>query len=248
MKRRIGALYVLLPIFIGLSFFNPGSIVATTFGAIGHFIFILFAAILFWSTAVAESSGQDRMWYRISIGFFIWSIAILFRLCEMYLHQPGYGTVADSFWVLGNLLLILGVLGWFLEAKPSRIQMLLAFLIPGAAMALLYSLSLQQLLTDPARSDVLKSLDIFYIASDLLILAFLFVPARRVNAWGGRLMFCGFLLFFFSDLAFIHVASNRDSDVLKYLDIPYTVSDFFLAVAAGKQLELVTRRNVSANE
>jgi len=242
MDRFKVILYISLPVFLVLLSINPGSTVTSTIGAFSHLLYMFITAILFWLTAADESPESDRTWYRISIGMFVWSIAATLRLCEIYLRQPGYGTISDSFWVVGYLLLIAGVFNWFRAAGPSRIQIALTFLISGTIWVMLFILSLHPLFANPSRSILLKSLDIYYIGTDVLIVALLSAPAMRTAFGGSRLMLCAFVILLVGDLFFIRVAKNPASDILKYLDIPYTVGDFLLALAAIKQHEIVTER------
>lgn len=230
-----GILCLLLIVFVAPSILFPEYPGTSTYAAAGHLLFVLAAALLFWSTAVAASAGEDSIYYRISIALFVWSAAIVLRVFETTLHQPAYGTVADAFWVAGYLGLGVGTYGWFRRAGPTRGLILWIGAITISAFGVISYLFLSPLEEDSSRSTLLKTLDFFYIAVDVIILGFLSAPASKAAWPGSRFMLCGVLILLGSDLLFIRVATIPDSLLNRYLDIPYTVGDFMLALAASKQ-------------
>ena len=232
-------LWLLLAIFVAPSVLMPRSPDASTIAAAGHLVFILAAALLFWSAAVAASSSIDKIYYQISIAMFIWSAAVVLRVLEPMLRQPAYGTIADAFWVVGYLVLIAGAYSWFRSAAPTRSQILWIVVILISAFSLIYYFFVSPLVEDSRRSDLLKSLDVFYLAGDLMILGFLSAPASKPGSPGSRLMLCGVLILLASDILFFHVATVPASPQYQYLDIPYTVADFLLALAGSTQRALL---------
>ena len=222
----------LLALFVAPNVMAPGSPETITFAVAGHLVFILLCAILFWSAAVAAPSGVDKIYYRISIGSFVWCIAVVLRNLESNLHQPAYGTVADTFWVAGYLLLAAGVYAWFYRAGPTRKQILLILLILGCASVVIVTLFLKPLMENPDRSDVLKTLDLFYLTLDLAMAGLLCVPASKTGARGSRMMLAGILFLMASDIVFIH-SPSPGTLAYRYLDIPYSVGDFLLALAGN---------------
>jgi hypothetical protein len=107
------------------------------------------------------------------------------------------------------------------------------------AFGLIFILILNPLVEDSSRSVLLKTLDVFFVAVDLMVLGFLSAPASKPGSSGSRIMLCGVLILLVSDLLFIGVATIPHSSMLQYLDVPYTLGDFLLALAASRQRELL---------
>ena len=234
-------LIVLLAIFVGLVIF-AGTARISVYAAIIDLAFVVLAGRYFWTAASEAVARQDAIWYRLSIGFFIWGLAICLRLCEMALNQPGYGTLADTFWIVGYFPLIYGSYLWFRSAKPAGKSLRIVLLVFGLAGAAAIFLLLRPLLVDPDRSLLLKALDLIYAVLDLLMAGFVAVPAFPEEGRGSRTLMFAVVLLLVCDLLFSYFGINPSSWLYRYLDVPYTFAYFLLALAGKQQAQIMERR------
>lgn len=210
----------------------------TNYAATLDLLLVAASVACFWAAAAAAPSGVDRIWYRIALGLLVWCLAIVLRLLEKWLDQPDYGTLSDGFWVAGYLPLVSGSYLWYRFVESGRRQrwiLALALTIAGAAIYLLFQLPL---ILDPHRSLFRKSLDVIYVAMDLLILGYLYFPSRRADASGCRALLAGVLVVLASDIVLGHYGEARASWVYVYLDLLYSAGYFLLALAGIRQREI----------
>jgi hypothetical protein len=236
MKRLLNlALLVFLLIFLPVYVYYSGSRHFEAYAAILDLLLVLLAAICYWTAAFAATDGSDRVWFRISVGLFVWCIAICFRLCEMALNVAGYGSIADGFWVVGCLPLGLGAYLWFCSATSDRPRLRLVLVLAGVSAGILVLAIVWPLISNPTRPALLKALDLFYPALDLLLVILLIPPALQKDAWGGGFLSTAFVLLLVSDLLFSYYGNNPTSRIYRYLDVPYTAGYFLLAMAGYAQ-------------
>lgn len=229
------------PLLVSLLTFLPVYILYSSsrhievYAAILDLILVLLAAIFFWVSASAAAAAVDRIWFRISIGLFVWCIAICFRLCEMALNLIGYGSIADGWWLVGYLPLGLGAYLWFRLTASERPRLRPILILAGVLAGILVLVAVWPVISNPTRPAVFKTLDLLYPSLDLLLVILLTAPSLQQEAWGCRILNAAFVLLLVSDILFSYYGEDPASKIYRYLDLPYTTSYFLLAIAGNAQ-------------
>lgn len=241
--KRILNLPVLVSFLIFLPgyFYYAGSHHVDVYAAILDLILVLLAAVCYGSAAFAATDGSDRIWFRLSVGLFVWCIAICFRLCEMALNLAGYGSIADGFWVIGYLPLGLGAYTWFCSATSDRQGLRPILTLVGVAIGALVLAAVWPVISRPTRPTLFKALDLLYPALDLLLVILLAAPSLQPDAWSCRILNIAFAFLLVSDILFSYYGISPASRINRYLDIPYTTGYFLLALAGNAQRMLMRR-------
>src|SRR3990172_3667041 len=104
----LGLLILSLPICI--SWGTTDAVYA--YGNILQVFALVFATVSCYNTQYGfpRMDLRRRAWGRLAFGSFIWVIAqILEWYCEAVLHLIAYGTIADCFWTIGYIVLLMGL-------------------------------------------------------------------------------------------------------------------------------------------
>lgn len=228
-------------IFLPVYFYYAGAHHVDVYAAILDLILVILAAICYGSAAFAATDGSDRIWFTLSVGLFVWCIAICFRLCEMALNLAGYGSIADGFWVIGYLPLGLGAYRWFCSATSDRARLRSVLALVFVSAGILVLATVWPVISNPMRPTLFKALDLLYPALDLLLVILLVAPSLQPDAWSGRILNVAFSLLLVSDILFSYYGNSPASRINRYLDIPYTAGYFLLALAGNTQ-RILSRR------
>ncbi len=196
--------------------------------------------------------APHHAWSSLTAGAFCWTIAQLIDMYhEFVLRQFPSQTIADVFWIVGYLFFLFGIIilirnflttGLPAGSKLSYISIAILFLF---IFAVIFVTVLRPDLIDPQKSFIYKFLLIIYPALDVILMGVSAVLLRiSWNLRGGSLakvwlfLCVGFAIGAVADLIFSRL-SDIDSDLYRYLDIPYFASYFCIAMAGRIQVRIL---------
>ena len=87
----------------------------------------------------------------------------------------------------------------------------------------------------PTRPLVMKALDVAYAGTDLLMIGWIMIPALSESPGGSRVLIAAILSLLVSDITFTYFGNVTSSWIYRYLDVPYYIAYFLLAVAGLQQ-------------
>jgi len=215
------------------------------FGNLAQWAALLFGAISLTRGAntFAHGSVLQKAWIRIAIGVWIWLAGqTMIGYSELVLHQIGYGTVADAFWLLGYVIMLSGLVLLMQELrrennKNYRIHVLVLI----GAFFIVFFPFLWRLIANPERAPAWRVLDLAYPALSYALagISFILYLMSRASGKSGlseaSLLLCvSFALTAGTDLLFaLHTDFN--SYMYRLVDIFYFAA-YFLFVFAGNRL------------
>lgn len=224
------------------------------FGNVMEAVGLVVAAVNLTLTASAfgRKDAPRRAWMRLAIGIWIWIIAQFMGMyCELILNQVSYGTLADTFWVIGYFPLISGLYllvsnyrSTGLPMGSTRSYVIQGVVLLAAYTALFFTLIWGQVL-NPDRNLVLKLLDVGYPTFDLVLIAMGSVLLRV--SWlmrGGSLarswlfLCVGFALTCVADVILAYT-TDFDSLLYHFQDAFYYIAYFMIALAAKYQYDII---------
>lgn len=211
---------------------TPGTVTMALRFSLG-ILLLLIAGKRFWTAGVLEASNHDRIWYRLAIWLFIWSLAGSFRFLEALLEQSSYGVISDCFWIAGYLPLISGIYAWCNALQyPIRIRNVLIAAPVAAGLVLLF---LEPLIRDPTRSTLFKALDVIYPTMDLAAITLLAAPALMKKEQVPRILLAGLVVLLSSDISFSYWEGHTYPVISYYITVSFLLSYFLFSLAAGYQ-------------
>jgi hypothetical protein len=192
-----------------------------------------------------------KAWSCFVAGAVCWTIAQMIDIyVEFVLQQYPTQTVADIFWIAGYLFYLFGMIilvrnflstGLPAGGKFSYVAIVILLLV---VFVVVFNALLGPALNDPQNSLMSKFLLLIYPILDIILIGVSAVLLRiSLTLRGGSLakvwlfLCAAFVLGAIADLVFARL-SDIDSDLYRYLDIPYFTSYFCMAMAGKIQRAL----------
>jgi hypothetical protein len=246
MKSPLKIFAVLLICSIPIYFFWGHSPLVPNYGNFLQLIALIFATLACYRAQfIFPRNDPGRIaWGRLAFGSFIWVIAQLLEwYCEVVLRLVAYGTIADCFWTIGYIVLLMGFyqrlrIQW-VRLKTSLMPQIL--LLTAIYAVLFYFQILPQLQMSNARF-VEKLLDVAYPTFDFAMFA---ISALLLTiAWALKTpvktpaAFCaGFALLLYADFI-LGSSTNVDSPLYVSTDLFYFSTYSLMAIAAEEELKV----------
>jgi len=209
-------------------------------------IALIFATVSCYQAQYLFPRNDERRgaWGRLAFGSFIWVIAQLFEwYCEVVLKLVAYGTIADCFWGIGYVVLLMGLFQWLrVQQKdfgPSLLPQMLLLL--GIYTALFYFQIWPQL-QDPEERFIEKLLDVAYPTFDYAMFAFsalllTIAWARKAQLMPALAFSAGFASLLYADFL-LGATSDLDSPLYIMIDLFYFATYFLIGFAAQAEMKI----------
>ncbi|HSP07503.1 MAG TPA: hypothetical protein VLR94_10020 [Acidobacteriota bacterium] len=211
-------------------------------------VFSLLVCGLSLTITQSEYSTEDtpqKAWTNLAVGMWLWFFAqIIFAYYKLVLRQSPYPSIADIFFAIGYLPLIIGVVFLIKDFKSTGLPMgtRSSYVIQTIVLLILYGIIFATLMwplivsKDPIGA---KFLNVGYPTCDFIMVSLTSVLVRI--SWGLRggslarswLLLCiGFTLLGLTDITFAYRADPR-------LDVLFFSSYFLIALAGVYQVRMV---------
>ncbi len=199
--------------------------------------------------SLRRGDAPRKAWARLGVGMWIWIMGqCLETYCELVLGKVAYGTIADSFWLIGYLPLISGIYLFFRNFRSTGLSIgssrgfTVLILIVSGVYASIFAGLIWPHITDPDRRLVVRFLDIAYPTLDFVIIAVASVLIRISLGMGGGslaktwfLLCLGFVLTAIADLL-LQASEDVSSTYSHMIDVLYFSAYFLVALSARNQL------------
>jgi len=209
---------------------------------------LVFAGINLTRAAFSEPTDASRGLLWLAGGIWIcWLGQLMETYAELLLSESPYGTVADLFWLTGNITFLIGASVLFAHYRAGVILKETNYALPAIACAVIYSGALAVLfstrLAEPNRAFVSKLLDIAYPTFSILILFFvsmILIIARLLKDPGMKMEWTLFLAgVLIGSLADYFWSSYQEigSFTYRFQDMLYFIDYVCIGLAASMQLQ-----------
>lgn len=221
------------------------------FGNVASIVALIFAAINLNSARKLYdvSDAPRKAWTELAFGAFLWVIAqCLVLYYEIALKQVSHGTVADAFWMIGYIPLLIGVRTLLLNFMKTGLPLgsVRSYVLQGVIIAAVYFAlffaAIWKSVSATEHTLFIRMLDFLYPTFDFLLIAMISVLIRfswilrgssMAKSW--ILLCAGFTLIAIADIVLSSVL-NFESPAYRLVDIAYFSSYFLIALAAEIQV------------
>jgi hypothetical protein len=191
-------------------------------------------------------------WMLLTIGIVLWTFAqTVDAYHEIFLEEVPYGTLADVFWVLGYIPIVIGLVilirNFLATGLPAGSKSTYLFIALISFIVFVFFLKFLILpdLNNSENTLASKFLDVAYPALDTIVIAFAAALVRI--SWvlrGGNLsktwqLLCiGFVMVAAADLILTNI-EDIDSSMYRFLDLLYFAAYFSIAIAGRFQVRML---------
>jgi len=164
----IAELIIALPMLLSEDAYSWYGNFSTTFSSLLAFIFIIIVAFKY---GLRNESG--RVWFLLGIAFFFMTIAEgTWAVLDLFLHQDLYPSLADAFWIVGYIIMLVALILEDRSVKIPRniiLTIIWSVILIGAGIAVYFTLA-HDIYTYEDYNFLEKAVSTFYVFWDIILL------------------------------------------------------------------------------
>ncbi|MBN1330364.1 MAG: hypothetical protein JXA54_12895 [Candidatus Heimdallarchaeota archaeon] len=231
----VAELIIALPMLLSEDAYSWYGNFSTTFSSFIAFLFIMIVAFKY---GLKNESG--RVWFLLGIAFFFMTIAEgTWAVLDLFLNQDLYPSLADAFWIIGYIVMLVAlILEDRLVKIPRNIVLTIVWTVVliGAGIAVYFTLA-HQIYIYEDYNFLEKSVSTFYVFWDLIllyVLGLIFFKYRQGKigvSW--LIIMIGIVITAAADIMFSYLDWNEIYEQFVGYNDSMFVTGYYLIAIAG---------------
>ncbi|NHJ85392.1 MAG: YfhO family protein [Asgard group archaeon] len=230
----IAELVIALPMLLSENAYSWYGNFSTTFSSSLAFIFLTIVAFKY-----GLKSESGRVWFLLGIAFFFMTVAeITWAILDLFLHQDPYPSLADAFWIIGYIIMLVALILEDRQVKIPRnivLTIIWSLVLIGAGLAIYFTLA-EDIYLYEDYNFLEKSVSTFYVFWDIIlifVLGLIFFKYRQGKigvSW--LLIMLGIVITAAADIMFSYLDWNEIYEQYQnYNDVMFVTGYYLIAIA-----------------
>jgi len=231
----VAELIIALPMLLSEDAYSWYGNFSTTFSSLLAFIFIIIVAFKY---GLRNESG--RVWFLLGLAFFFITIAeITWAVLDLFLQQDPYPSLADAFWIVGYIIMLVALILEDRSVKIPRniiLTIIWSIILIGAGIAVYFTLA-HDIYTYEDYNFLEKAVSTFYVFWDIIllfVLGLIFFKYRQGKIGVSWLMIMiGIIVTAAADIMFSYLDWNDIYEQFVGYNDSMFVTGYYLIAIAG---------------